>query len=69
MPAETPAAIRKERQRARKAQGFLVVLVDVLERERRGLVSMGLLEAGLESDKKAVRDAIHRLLDQTFPPR
>lgn len=62
------AAARMAKSRERRRLGLLSVRIELRDRERKQLVTMGLLAPGAEADAIAVRKALHRLLDRIFTP-
>ncbi len=58
---------RMREARQRKAEGYLVVPVEVHRNEVLELVQIGLLRADLKDNRKAVGVAVGDLLGKTFP--
>jgi hypothetical protein len=65
----TDVARRMARSRERKKRGMISIRIDVRDHERAQMVTRGLLAAGAENDARAVRDAVHTLLDRSFPAK
>ena len=62
----TPAAARQMLYRERRRHGLRCTQIEVRQSEIQALIQRGLLRQGAASDPLAVRDAIHRHLDQTL---
>ena len=62
----TPAAARQMLYRERRRHGLRCTQIEVRQSEIQALIQRGLLGQEEASDPLAVRDAIHRHLDQTL---
>lgn len=67
--ASSPGARRMRLYRVRKERGLRCITIELFEREIDGLIRSGYIAAGERSDRRAVRRAVHALLDRIFPVR
>ena len=62
----TPAAVRMRAHRQRRKAGLLCVTIELRETEVTELVKRGLMEADARHDVHAIRNALHRHLDESL---
>jgi hypothetical protein len=65
-PIAGSAAERMRAHRSRRHAGLRCLTIELRETEITELIRRKLLEAGARDDLRAIRNAIHRLLDETL---
>jgi hypothetical protein len=65
-PRSTPAAARMRAHRQRRKSGLICVTIELRETEVTELIRRKLLEADARHDLHAIRNALHRHLDESL---
>jgi hypothetical protein len=67
--APSPGALRMRRHRDRRKRGCCSLTIEIREAEVSELIRCGYLAADERGDGRAVRQAVHKLLDRIFSAR